>query len=60
MAPSRQLSASVRLRRFAARILMWWRKNENSASDNSLGDHVNLPKEFLDSLDRDRLTAKAK
>lgn len=52
--PSITLSAGARLRRFFFRIARYFlsRKNANSASDNSLGDYVSLPKEFLENLDR--------
>ena len=59
---SNQFSPGDLLRRIANMIvkLFAFRHDEHPGFDTSFGEHVNLPKEFLENLDQERSASRVK
>lgn len=59
---SSQFSPGVLLRRVVngLRQFFAFKRSDNPGFDTSFGEHVNLPKEFLESLDQERTVSRVK
>ena len=59
---SSRFSPSALLRRIANKLVKFFAfgRNEYPGFDTSLGEHVNLPKEFLENLDQERAASRVK
>jgi hypothetical protein len=59
---SSQLSPGALLRRIVNRLVQFFtfKPNDYPGFDTSFGEHVNLPKEFLENLDQERSASRIK
>jgi hypothetical protein len=59
---SSQFSPVALLRRIASRLAQFFalKRSDYPGFDTSFGEHVNLPKEFLENLDQERTASRVK
>ena len=59
---SSKLSPGTLLRRILNRVVQFFafKPNDYPGFDTSFGEHVNLPKEFLENLDQERSASRIK